>query len=809
MKLEIKHLSRLSIRNNKAEIYGENGALFISPFSNFFHIEYKIGFSRDLNFEADHNLASEFDFTTINRCNFESIKELEDRFVFVQNDARLEVLKETAVVSVFWKNNLAFGGVIGNNDTVLPKFPLRIRYESQKVEHQGIGEEWPAQFNFRSEPDNIFFGLGEKTGKLNKAYRRFKMFNRDALGYEPEYSDPLYISIPFYFQVSRRHSTIAGVYFPSEAVEEIDFLVESNFYTAVSMAKGPYAYVVFVGDTYKEILAHYLTLVGTPALPPKFAFGFFGSSMSYAEPTDAQQKILGYFQKVEEYGIPCEGMYLSSGYIKADNGRRYTFLWNTAKFPNPKEFIQSVRERGYRLCCNVKPGFLLDHPWYEALKTKGYFIKNTLGEAAVEYYWGNYASLIDFSNEEAYNWWKEQIKKAFLELGILGIWNDNNEFELEDDEIQMTKTLPIFMSKASYEASQEVFSGKRPWVISRSGFTGIQKFSSTWTGDNVSDEKSMIMNIPMGFNLGLSGLFFYGHDIGGFYGPRPGKDLLLRWCQSAVFQPRFIMHSWNPDGIPTEPWLYPEILDAIRGLIKLRYKFLPYLYSSAIRSVLESVPLEIPLWLEFFSDDSLDVDSANHLVGDALLVVPPQSVGEHTIDCRFPQGTMWLSSDLATWYWGGNTVQMQYPKQEPLFFFRAGSAIPFETRQSGPLEGYSDSVHVLIIPIPAELTQSTVFHVYEDDGLSEMQDGSYNCFEFVQYKLGDTSVQLSITMKSQAHNGPKPRTLVLSLPPGYGFYNSPTGGSTNSEFTMKLFSKGQTESVRIVKLPNSWSSALL
>lgn len=809
MKLEIKHLSKLSIRNSKVEIYGENGALFITPFSNFFHIEYKIGFSRDLTSEADQNLASEFDVPTINCCNFESIKELEDRFVFVQNDARLEVLKETAVVSVYWKNNLAFGGTIGNSDTVLPKFPLRIRYESQKAEHQGIGEEWPAQFNFQSEPDDIFFGLGEKTGKLNKAYRRFKMFNRDALGYEPEYSDPLYISIPFYFQVSRRHSTIAGVYFPSEAVEEIDFLVESNFYTAVSMAKGPYAYVVFVGDTFKEILAHYLALVGTPALPPKFAFGFFGSSMSYAEPKDAQQKILEYFQKVEEYGIPCEGMYLSSGYIKAENGHRYTFLWNTAKFPNPKEFIQSIRERGYRLCCNVKPGFLLDHPWYEALKAKKYFIKNTLGEAAVEYYWGNYASLIDFSKEEAYNWWKEQIKKAFLELGILGIWNDNNEFELEDDEIQMTKTLPVLMSKASYEASQEVFPGKRPWVISRSGFSGIQKYSSTWTGDNVSDEKSMIMNIPMGFNLGLSGLFFYGHDIGGFYGPRPEKGLLLRWCQSAVFQPRFIMHSWNPDGIPTEPWLYPEILDAIRGLIRLRYKFLPYIYSSAIRSVLESVPLEVPLWLEFFSDDSLDVDSANHLVGDALLVIPPQSVGEHAIDCRFPRGTMWLSSDLATWYWGGTTAQMQYPGQEPLFFFRAGSAIPFESRHLGSLEDYSDSVHLLIIPIPAELTQSTVFHVYEDDGLSEMQDGSYNCFEFVQHKLGDTNVQLSITMKSQARNGPKPRTLVLSLPPGYGFYDSSVGANTNSECTMKLFSKGQTESVHIVKLPDSWSSALL
>jgi alpha-glucosidase len=801
VKIEVKGLSQLVIRKMRAEIYGENGALFITPFSQFFYVEYKIGLSQKPSFNDGYNQNDINDNLKIRGSNFESIQELEDRFILFHNNARLEVIKETAVVSFYWKNKLVFGGNIGNSDTVLPKFPLRIQYDSL-TEYQKDKEcRWPARFNFKAEPEDVFFGLGEKTGKLNKSYRRFKMFNRDALGYDPEYSDPLYIEVPFYFQINRGKSTIAAVYFPSEAVEEIDFLVESNFYTAVTMGNGPYAYIVFVGDTYKEILANYMGLVGKPALPPKFAFGFFGSSMSYAEPNNAQEKIKEYFQKIEEYKIPCEGMYLSSGYIKAENGRRYTFLWNQAKFPNPKEFFKSFSDRGYRFCCNVKPGFLLDHPWYEELKNKDYFIKNTYNEAAVEYYWGNYASLIDFSNVAAYDWWKEQIKKTFLNLGILGIWNDNNEFELEDDAIKITKKLPVLMSKASYEASQEVSPGKRPWIVSRSGFTGIQRYASTWTGDNVSNEKTMFMNIPMGFNLGLSGIFFYGHDIGGFYGPRPGKELLLRWCQSAVFQPRYIMHSWNPDGIPTEPWLYPDILDAIRWLIRLRYKFLPYIYSSAIRSVLESIPLEVPLWLAYSEDDSLEIDSNNHLVGDYLLVVPPLSVNDNEIDCSFPHGTSWLASDLTTWYCGGKKELLKYPEKEPLYFFRSGSAIPYESNQSGPLEGFSKNLEVLIIPLYEE-THSTSY-IYEDDGLSEFKDTSYNCYEFIQHKIGEDRAEISITMKNKASNGPMIRTLVLNLPHGFVFYDTLKNIKVNSEWRIELDSVGQTESIIIVKLLNS------
>jgi alpha-glucosidase len=153
--------------------------------------------------------------------------------------------------------------------------------------------------------------------------------------------------------------------------------------------------------------------------------------------------------------------------------------------------------------------------------------------------------------------------------------------------------LPVKMAQASYEALRKANPGKRPWLISRSGYSGLQRYARTWTGDNVSNYSTLKYNIAMGMNLGLSGLPIYGHDIGGFVGPKPDEELLLRWCQSAVFQPRFVMHSWKPDGWITEPWSFSSRLGAIRDFIRERYRFLPYIYDLAIRAMEYGIPLEM------------------------------------------------------------------------------------------------------------------------------------------------------------------------------------------------------------------------
>jgi alpha-glucosidase len=682
----------------------------------------------------------------------------------IKGDVSIAVDKRTATVSFFRQGRKVFGGAVGHSETVLPPYPLRV----QDFLSPGQGKRQPGKFNFSLEPGDIVFGLGEKSGGIVKNRRRFRMFNRDALGYDASSSDPLYISVPFFMQLNRERSTVAGVFFPTTAVEEIDFGVESNYYTAVSLSNAPYSYVVFTGEGYRDILRSYYNITGFPALPPRFHFGFFGSSMSYTEPDDAEQRVSDFFARAEAEGIPCEGMYFSSGYVKSETGRRYTFLWNKAKFPDPAAFIGKLRDHGYRIICNIKPGILNSHPWYNDLAEKGYYIPAEDGSPLEEYYWGGIASLVDFYNPQARTWWQAEVRRRFVDYGVEGIWNDNNEFEIEDEgsaRFGDHKLLPVVMAEATYEALLEAHPGRRPWIVSRSGYSGLQRFAGTWTGDNVSDAVSLLWNIPMGMNMGLSGLPFYGHDIGGFYGSSPGPDLLLRWCQSAVFQPRFVIHSWNPDGVPTEPWLYPEILADLVALIRLRYYVMPYLYSVALSTALTGAPMERPAWVESFPSAVHGTDSLEHLVGDDLIVVPPREVGDHVVAWSFPAGASWISADFCSRYTGGSPGQQSYPRSGPLFFYRSGSALPVRESRDRIPDGYYDELVLLIVPL-SEGEGAVESIVYEDDGSRLVESSSY-CVYSVRQACEAEGIRCSVTVKAFADDAPLPRPIRLVLPEGY------------------------------------------
>jgi alpha-glucosidase len=729
--------------------------------------------------------------------SFDRIDDSDASVTVVKKDISIVVEKRTATVSFFRCGVRVFGGAVGHSETVLPPYPLRV----QDSLTTGEGKGRTGKFNFNLEADDIVLGLGEKSGGIVKNRRRFRMFNRDALGYDASSSDPLYISVPFFMQLNRERSTVAGVFFPTTAVEEIDFGVESNYYTAVSLSGAPYSYVVFTGEGYRDILRGYYGITGFPALPPRFHFGFFGSSMSYTEPENAEQRVSDFFAQTEAEGIPCEGMYFSSGYVKSKTGQRYTFLWNQEKFPDPSAFIGKLRSRGYRVICNIKPGILNSHPWYQDLAERGYFIPSEDGSPLEEYYWGGIASLVDFSNPQARSWWQNQVRHRFIEYGVEGIWNDNNEFEIEDEgsaRFGDHKLLPVMMAEATYEALLEARPDRRPWIVSRSGYAGLQRFASTWTGDNVSDDVSLLWNIPMGMNMGLSGLPFYGHDIGGFYGPAPSSDLLSRWCQSAVFQPRFVIHSWNPDGVPTEPWLYPSILVDLVALIRLRYYLLPYLYSVALSTALTGVPMERPAWIESFPSTRYGTESLEHLVGDDLFVVPPREIGAHEVSWAFPSGASWVSADFRSRYAGGLPGRQFYPRSTPLFFYRSGSAVPVREPRDRIPEGYYDELVLLLVP-PAEGEDAAESIVYEDDGSRLVGIGSY-CAYSVRQAWEEGGVHCTVTVKAFARDAPQSRRIRLVLPEGYRFDSNPSEGGDERSFLSTFSAVGDRMEVILVRI---------
>jgi len=628
--------------------------------------------------------------------------------------------KVHGLISIYYCGVLQHGGSLGNADTVIPDYQLRCI--DKLCEGTSFG-----RFNFPLLPSDAFYGLGDKTGLPNRRGRRYSMFNRDALGYDASNSDPLYKSIPFFIRSNPQEGVTCGLFFDHPHVDCIDLGRESPFYYSVETNGNLYSYFALLGSDYKEVLNHYYAVTGFPSLPPLFSFGFFGSSMNYVEPDDAPQRILSYFDTIEKHHIPCEGMYVSSGYLKAADGKRYAFLWNKEKFPDHRAFLNSLAKRGYNLCMNIKPGILTTHPWYQELKQKGFFIADGDGNPYMEFFWGGEASLIDFGNSEAADWWKQQLKAQYLDHGCTGIWNDNNEYEMEDTQLRafpLRSLYPVKMVEASYQVFKERNPQQRPWIYTRSGYAGVQRFARTWSGDNVSDWKTLKYNQYMSVGFGLSGLPYFGHDLGGFFGAFPEEELLVRSCQSAVFQGRFVIHSWREDGIPTEPWSYPTALDAIKHLIQEHYRFLPYIYNCAIQASVSGAPLDRMLKLEFPKDPYISETEINTLFGDSVLKVVVTDPQVTELDVYLPASIDWYDGTKGSKHAGGVTVRVKTPCDgSHQWFAKAGCAIPTAPSQNHLTTAMFPQVDFLIFP---SSVADCISWYYEDDGSTEHSLGLYS-----------------------------------------------------------------------------------
>lgn len=670
------------------------------------------------------------------------------------NGFQIVVNKKNANILIKDNQSTIHGGELGTNDTVLPHNQFRLINDS-------------CYFNFPLNDDDHFFGLGDKGGSPDRRGRRFSMFNRDSLGYDAEKSDPLYKSVPFFIKQNSKSNVICGLYFPESQIEYFDFGQESIFFYSIKVNGGPFEYYVFLGKDYKEILYGYCSITGFATLPPLFSFGFFGSSMNYLEAYNASERILKYFETIEKLDFPCEGLYASSGYLKADDGNRYAFIWNKRKFPDYESYLKALADRGYNLTMNIKPGILTTHPWYEELKEKGYFVKDNDGNPIVVFYWGGEASFVDFSNIEAKNWWKQKLIEVFISKGCNGIWNDNNECELEDPSLIAYKdrTLyPVKMAQTSVEAFEEYDNSIRPWVYSRSGYSTIQRFTRTWSGDNRSDFKTLKFNQYQSISLGLSGIPFYGHDIGGFYGPVPTEELLVRSSQSAVFSPRFVIHSWREDDKPTEPWTYKQSFETIRNFVIEHYRFMPYIYNLAIEANKTGTPLDRPLWLEYPNDKNVNYMSPVNLFGPSILKTLIVNKGETDLSVYLPLGDDWISSDNESLYKGGTTVNMHIEQDQIKYWVKTGSIIPTAPGLKSLRTGLFDKIEFLLYPPSTKDKDSITYTYFEDEGKHKLETKMYNT-----YKVNLSTSQVFFSIDEINLKEDKKRSLCFTLPRGFIF----------------------------------------
>ena len=583
------------------------------------------------------------------------------------------------------------------------------------------------------QEDDCFYGFGEKAGELNKNKRFLRERATDAMGYDAGRMDTLYKHIPFYIRLNRATAKAVGVYYNNFYESVFNMGCEkSNYwsrYTYWQADGGDIDLFLLAGDTLPRVVDNYTRLTGRPALLPKRALGYQGSSMYYPElEKDSDDAVLGFIDTVKEEGFPIDGFHLSSGYTSYE-GKRCVFTWNTERFKDPRAYFAAMNEKGAQNVPNVKPGILLCHPWFKEFEDRGVFVKDSEQDRyAVGKWWGGDGAFWDFTSAEGRKAWKEYLTANVIDIGTDSIWDDNCEYDsLLDKDCrcdfdgkggtigQLKPLMSTLMCKMGAEAVVEHNPDARPYIVCRSGSAGIQKYAQTWCGDNFTSWDTLRYNIPIITGMGLSGQPNEGADIGGFAGPAPDEELFVRWVQNGIFQPRFSIHSASNDNTVTEPWMYHGSADLIRQAILLRYRMAPYLYSAEYEASRTGAPIMRPLVYEFQNDPNVYDESYEFLFGRDILVANVLEPGAASRTVYLPAGCKWYDwNDNFACYEGGQTIEVPVDLATIPLFIREGAVIPMADNQLMSMaRDHVTDLHLILAP-----GGTRTYTLYDDDGVS-------------------------------------------------------------------------------------------
>ncbi|MDE8565206.1 glycoside hydrolase family 31 protein [Anoxybacillus rupiensis] len=563
-----------------------------------------------------------------------------------------------------------------------------------------------------------FYGLGEKTGFLNKRGEKWTMWNTDVYAPHNPETDPLYQSHPYFMTL--RNGWAHGLFFDNTYRTIFDFQTFEDEYCFAAEG-GPIDYYVFAGPTPRDVLKQYTNLTGKMPIPPKWALGYHQSRYSY----ETEQEVRELVQTFIEKDIPLDAVYLDIHYM--DGYRVFTFDRN--RFPNPKQLIADLKQEGVRVVPIVDPGVKVDPEYaiYQEGVRDDYFCKYMEGNHFIGEVWPGKSAFPDFTNEQARSWWGDK-HRFYADLGIEGIWNDMNEPSVFNETKTMDITVMhdndgnpkthrelhnlygLMMGEATYTGMKKLLNGKRPFLLTRAGFSGIQRYAAVWTGDNRSFWEHLQMSLPMCMNLGLSGVAFCGADVGGFAHDTNG-ELLARWTQVGAFTPYFRNHC--AIGFRRqEPWAFGEKYERIiKQYIQMRYEWLPYLYTLFAEAHETGAPVMRPLLFEYPDDPHTYNLYDEFLLGDNVLVAPIMTPNTAYRAVYLPRGK-WIDYWTDT-VWEGGQYHLVHAELDKLpIFVKQGSAIALaNARRSTDMPDEQR-----IVRLYKKCDGKTAYTIYDDDG---------------------------------------------------------------------------------------------
>jgi alpha-glucosidase len=550
----------------------------------------------------------------------------------------------------------------------------------------------------RRDDYELYYGFGEKTMPLSRHQQHMVMWNADVAPY-PAGHDPSYQAIPFFIALIDGRSY--GLFFNNTWRSWFDMGKTEPHRYSFGANGGELDYYVFTGGaarTPAAVLRDYTALTGRGALPPLWALGYQQSRWSYM----SQEKVLDVAQEFRKRRIPADVLYLDIDHM---DGFR-VFTWNRKTFPDPKAMLGRLHDEGFHAVTIVDPGikFDQDYPVYRSGREQGVYIRKADGSELHAKVWPGICAFPDFTSPAARAWFGGLYESA-LALGVDGFWNDMNEpgvfpaddFKQPEISLGPQRSLPadarhagdgrpgshaqyhnvygMQMARASFEGLRKLRPDKRPLVLTRAGFAGVQRYAAVWTGDNSPTWTHLGLTIPMLTNLSVSGVPFVGADVGGFMGS-PSAELYTRWLQAAALTPYFRTHS-NDVSAPREPWAFGAGHERInRATIELRYKLLPYLYTLFADNEQSGLPPMRPLWFAYPGDTRASLVDDQFLLGGDLLVAPVLHEGQLSREVYFPKGDAWIDWWDGSRHAGGTSAMVAAPLDRLALYVRAGASLP-------------------------------------------------------------------------------------------------------------------------------------
>ena len=664
-------------------------------------------------------------------------KDLNDRIVLHSNGITVNIQKKPFQIS-YWFNGK----------------PII----SEKEGYTKIESGESIQFNLTK--DEVLYGGGARALGMNRRGNRLQLYNRAHYGYETR-SELMNYTMPLVMS-----SNMYAVHFDNAPIGYLDLDSKQDNTLTYETISGRKTYQVIVGDSWLDLIDNYTDLTGKQPLPPRWAFGNFSSRFGYHSQKEVEETV----QKFKDEKIPLDAVIIDIYWFGKDiQGHMGNLEFLKDSFPNPKQMIKNLDDKGVKTVLVTEPFILTTSKRWQETVDKDVLAKDSVGNPyKFDFYFGN-TGLIDIYNPKGKAWFWN-IYKELADIGVQGVWGDLGEPEVHPSKLlhatgsadEVHNIYGHDWARLVFEGYQKDFPNQRPFILMRSGSSGSQRFGLIpWSGDVNRTWGGLQSQTEIAIQMAMQGLAYMHSDLGGFAGANLDDELYTRWLQYGVFQPIYRPHA--QEEVPAEPVFREEKTKQLaKQSIELRYKLLPYNYTLAFENNQSGAPLMRPVFFDEPNSKTQQLSATTYLWGKDFLVTPIVNSNVKEQEVYFPKNNVWFDFYTDEKFEGGQTKAIQTKENYIPTYVRAGAFIPMAKLVQSTDTYNASSLDVHYYYDESVITSTS--QLYNDDGLTPnaFEKGNYELLQFEsELEKGNLEIEFESIIGSQYTSNDKQINLTI------------------------------------------------